>query len=258
MVGELTCLAECGQPVGVVHARGALSLVTAPALRSAVHECLADEPNAVVVDLTETTAESDATLGLVAALARSAIAKAGPSLVLCTPSPRLGEQLGELAVTTDVCVHTRLDDALAYAHHTRPVRRLRRHFTAGLASSGAARSLVGQACLQWEMVDVADRARTIVTELVANAVLHAATDMVVSVANLRHYLHIAVQDGSPRPPRLGGRADLNSHGGAGLLVVDALSTAWGFAPDRGGKTVWATVQTACAGRVREVSARVGG
>ncbi len=62
MVGELTCQAECGQPVGVVRARGVLSLVTAPALRSAVQECLADEPNAVVIDLTEVHAEPDVTL----------------------------------------------------------------------------------------------------------------------------------------------------------------------------------------------------
>ncbi len=244
MDGELTCLAECGQPVGVVRARGTLSLVTAPALRSAVHECLADDPNAVVVDLTATTTDPDAAVCLLSALARSAIAAAGPSIVLCTPSPRLFEQLGELAITQDVSVHTTLTEALEYAYRTRPVRRLRRHFAAGLTSGEAARSLVGQACREWGMVEVVDRARTIVTELVANVVLHAGTDMVVSVADLRHYLHIAVQDGSPRPPRLGGRADASGHGGSGLLVVDALSAAWGFAPGRAGKTVWATVPTA--------------
>lgn len=243
MEGKLTCLAECGQPVGVVRARGALSLVTTPALRSAVHECLADRPNAVVIDLTAASADLDATLGLLTALARAAIASAGPSIVLCTASPRLRDRLGELALTRDLSVHTTMGDALAHAYRTAPVRRLRRRLSLGLTTSEAARSLVGQACLEWQMVDVADRASTIVTELVANAVLHAATDMVVSVADLRHYLHIAVQDGSPCPPRLGGRTEANSHGGAGLLVVDALSAAWGFAPHRLGKTVWATVPT---------------
>jgi anti-anti-sigma regulatory factor len=241
--GELTCQAECGQPVGVVRVRGALSLVTAPALRSAVHQCIVERPNAVVLDLSAMSAEPDATLDLLSALARAAVAAAGPIIVLCAPSPQLGDRLGELAITRHLSVHTNLADALAHAHDTAPVRRLRRRLSLGYSTSDAARNLVDQACLEWGMLGVADRASTIVTELVANAVLHAATDMVVSVADLRHHLHIAVQDGSTRPPRLGGRTDANGYGGSGLLVVDALAAAWGFLPGSGGKTVWATVQT---------------
>jgi anti-anti-sigma regulatory factor len=241
--GELTCLAECGRPVGVVHVRGVLSLATSPALRSAVHECLVDQPNAVVVDLSAISADLDATVGLLATLARAAVASAGPSLVLCAPPSQLCDRLGESAITRHLSVHTNLADALAHAHRTGPVRRLQRRLSAGLATSEAARDLVAQACLRWGHLGVADRASTIVTELVANAILHAATDLVVSVADLRQYLHIAVQDGSPHPPRLGGRADAEVLGGSGLLVVDALAAAWGFVPGRGGKTVWATVQT---------------
>jgi anti-anti-sigma regulatory factor len=241
--GALTCQAECGQPVGVVRVRGVLSLVTAPALRSAVHACLVDRPNAVVLDLSAMSTESDATLDLLSALARAAVAAAGPRMVLCTPSPQFGGRLSELAITGHLSVYTNLADALDHAHGTGPVRRLHRRISPGYSTSEAARNLVDQACLEWGMLGVADRASTIVTELVANAVLHAATDMVVSVADLRHHLHIAVQDGSTRPPRLGGRTDANDHGGYGLLVVDALAAAWGFVPDRTGKTVWATVPT---------------
>jgi anti-anti-sigma regulatory factor/anti-sigma regulatory factor (Ser/Thr protein kinase) len=240
--GELTCLAECGRPVGVVHVRGVLSLATAPALRSAVHECLVDGPNAVVVDLSSVRADLDATVGLLAMLARAAVASAGPSLVLCAPPSPLGDRLGQSAITRHVSVHANLDDALAHAHRTEPVRRMQRRLAADLASSEAARDLVAQACLRWGMLDAAERASTIVTELVANAVLHAGTELVVSVADLRQYLHIAVRDGSPRPPRLGGCADPDRQGGAGLLVIDALAAAWGFVPARDGKTVWATVQ----------------
>jgi anti-anti-sigma regulatory factor len=245
--GELTCLAECGRPVGVVHVRGVLSPATAPALRSAVHECLVDQPNAVVVDLSRTSAEPDDTLGLLTALVRAAVASAGPSLVLCAPPPLLNARLGESAITRHLPVHTNLADALAHAHRTGPVRRLQRRLAAGLAASEAARDLIGQACLRWGMLGIADRATTIVTELVANAILHAATDLVVTVADLRQYLHIAVHDGSPHPPRLGGRAGPNGLGGAGLLVVDALADAWGFVPGRSGKTVWATVRSAASG-----------
>lgn len=250
MDGELTCLAECGRPVGVVHVRGVLSRATAPALRSAVHECLVDRPNAVVVDLSALRADLsalraglEATVGLLAALARGAVASAGPSLVLCAPPSQLCDRLGESAIMRHLSVHTNLADALAHAHRTGPVRRVQRRLAGGLAASEAARDLVRHACLRWGMLAVADRATTIVTELVANAILHAASDLVVTVADLGQYLHIAVHDGSPHPPRLGGRDDSDGPSGAGLLVVDALAAAWGFVPGRTGKTVWATVQS---------------
>jgi anti-anti-sigma regulatory factor len=241
--GELTCQAECGRPVGVVRVRGVLSPVTAPALRSAVHECLVDQPNAVVVDLSATRADLDAALGLLATLARAAVASAGPSIVLCAPSPSLSDRLGETAITRHLSVHSNLTDALDDAHRIAPIRRLGRRLAAGETASDAARDLLCQACLQWGMLDIADRACTIVTELVANAVLHATTDLVVSIADLRHHLHIAVLDGSPQPPRLGGGGGPDGQGGAGLRVVDALAAAWGWVPGRGGKTVWATVRT---------------
>jgi anti-anti-sigma regulatory factor len=242
--GELTCLAECGKPVGVIRVQGVLSPVTAPALRSAMHQCLADQPNAVVVDLSALNADTDHTVDMLSALARAAVAAAGPSIVLSAPSPRLSDRLSAAAITRHLSIHPNLTDALDHAHRTGPVRRLRRRLSAGFATSEAARDLVGQACLQWAMLGIADRATTIVTELVANAVLHADTEMVVSVADLRQYLHIAVQDGSRRTPRLGGRIDADGHGGSGLLVVEALAAAWGFLPSRTGKTVWATVPTA--------------
>jgi anti-anti-sigma regulatory factor/anti-sigma regulatory factor (Ser/Thr protein kinase) len=207
-----------------------------------VHECLADRPNAVVVDLSAVNADSDGGLDLLSALARAAVASAGPSIVLSVPSPRLSARLSATAITRHLSVHPNLADALAQAHRTAPVRRLSRRFAAGLATSEAARALVAQACLQWAMLGVADRATTIVTELVANAVLHADTDLTVSVADLPYYLHIAVRDGCHRAPRLGGRADANAPSGSGLLVVEALAAAWGYVPDRAGKTVWATVQ----------------
>jgi anti-anti-sigma regulatory factor/anti-sigma regulatory factor (Ser/Thr protein kinase) len=241
--GELTCQAECGRPVGVVRVRGVLSPVTVPALRSAVHECLVDQPNAVVVDLSATRTELDAALGLLSTLAQAAVASAGPSIVLCAPSPQLSDRLGEGAITRHLSVHTNLTDALDHAHQTAPVRRLRRRLAAGVAASDGARDLVCQACLQWGMLDIADRACTVVTELVANAVLHATTDLVVSVADLRHHLHIAVRDSSPLLPRLGGGNSPDGQGGAGLLVVDALAAAWGCVPGHGGKSVWATIRT---------------
>jgi anti-anti-sigma factor len=239
--GELICHAECGRPVGVVRARGVLSRRTAPALRAAVHECLADQPDAVVVDLTDLTAERDAGLGFLAALARAAVAYAGVTVVLCTPSSQLRKTFDQLGVTRQLPVCGSLTEAMALANQSSPARRIRRRLPPGPAAGQAARDLLVTACQRWQVEHVVDRMATILTELVANAVLHAGTDLVLSVAVSGGRLYVAVHDRSPRPPHLGGGDDPDTGGGSGLLVVDALAEAWGFAPTVGGKVVWASV-----------------
>jgi anti-anti-sigma factor len=240
--GELICQAECGRPVGIVRARGVLSRRTAPSLRAAVHECLADQPDAVVVDLTDLVTERDAGLGFLAALARAAVAYAGVSILLCTPSPQLRETFDQLGVTRQLPVCASLAEALDLAGRSTPARRMRRRLPPGPAAGQAARDLLVTACQQWQVEHVVDRMATILTELVANAVLHAGTELVVSVSVSGGHLYVAVHDRSPRPPHLGGGDDPETGGGSGLLVVDALAEAWGFAPTVRGKVVWASVE----------------
>ena len=242
MGGELICRVECGGPVGVVHATGVLSRQTGPALRAAVHECLADQPDAVVVDLTELTTERDAGLGFLAALARAAVAYAGVSILLCTPSPHLRETFDQLGVTRHLPVCASLAEAMALAHKWSPARRVRRRLPPGPAAGQAARDLLTTACRRWGIDDVVDRMATILTELVANAVLHAGTELVLSVAAANGHLYVAVHDGSPKLPHMGGGDEPDAGGGSGLLVVDALAEAWGFAPTASGKVVWASVE----------------
>jgi anti-sigma regulatory factor (Ser/Thr protein kinase) len=81
-------------------------------------------------------------------------------------------------------------------------------------------------------------ARVVVTELAANAVLHAGSDFTVSIHGDASRLRIAVRDGSraipaPQEPsahRLSGR---------GLVLVSALARRWGVEPLPDGKVVWA-------------------
>jgi anti-anti-sigma factor len=238
--GELICRAECGRPVGVVRASGVLSRHTTPALRAAVHECLAEKPDAVVVDLTELSTERDAGLGFLAAMARAAVAYAGVRILLCTPSAELRETFDQLGVTRQLPVCASLAEAMAVAHQSSPARRARRRLPAGSVAGQAGRDLLVMMCQKWAIEDVVDRMATILTELVANAVLHAGTELVLSVSVSGGHLYVAVHDGSSQPPRLGG--DEGTGGGSGLLVVDALAEAWGFTPTAHGKVVWASVE----------------
>ncbi|MEU4623257.1 ATP-binding protein [Actinoplanes sp. NPDC023801] len=110
----------------------------------------------------------------------------------------------------------------------------------------AARSLVARACDRWQLPHLRHDAALVVSELASNAVLHAGTDLVVTVVRTGPGLLLAVRDGDTRYPRLheppgeDSAAALQEQG-RGLLLVHAVVPAWGAMPARGGKVVWATV-----------------
>lgn len=105
------------------------------------------------------------------------------------------------------------------------VRRARR-FTSGLLS-------------RWGRDDMRDAALTVVSELVANAIVHARSTSELRIAQAEGVLHIEVTDfGSGAPvPRI---SSTEEEHGRGLLLVSALSAAWGMhGLSDGGKVVWA-------------------
>ena len=111
------------------------------------------------------------------------------------------------------------------------------------SSAAAARRLVVSACGTWDLQALSDDISLIVTELVANAIRHAGTDIEVSLRRADLGLRLEVRDGSVRPLRP--RAALSSdEGGRGLLLVDALSTRYGVQGEPDGKRVWVELQPA--------------
>ena len=91
------------------------------------------------------------------------------------------------------------------------------------------------------MLDVADDALLLVTELVTNALLHGAGPLIVSVECVEHGVRVLVRDGSPVLPQQR-RAAPEDEGGRGLALLAELSHAWGARPaddQHGpGKVVW--------------------
>lgn len=92
--------------------------------------------------------------------------------------------------------------------------------------------------------DAQDRVRTLVSELVSNVVLHAATASVVTVRDDRDVITVLVTDGSGAPVRTR-RTTTDNATGRGLAMVQALSADHGsHGSDRigpAGKTIWFTV-----------------
>ena len=107
-------------------------------------------------------------------------------------------------------------------------------------SAAVARKLTTERCLEWGTLSVCSDLALVVTELVANAVRHAGTDITVRLLRLGDGVRVEVADGSSRPlrPRSATVAD---EGGRGLLLVDALSTRYGVEAERHGKLVWAEI-----------------
>jgi DNA-binding response OmpR family regulator len=119
-------------------------------------------------------------------------------------------------------------------------RRLARsaQFEAISESPRAARGFIEALCEEWGYVGLVDTAKLVVSELVTNAVVHAASSCDVRVAAHEGLLRIEVEDhslASPEPQPF----DTEALGGRGLFLIAALSEAWGVDPVEGGKVVWA-------------------
>ncbi len=110
-------------------------------------------------------------------------------------------------------------------------------FPGDRTSASQARRFVDGALEAWKRSEFAERARLLVSELVTNAVLHAGTPLDVVVRLRTDRLRVEVRDGSSRLPERKHYA-VSASTGRGLLLVEALATAWGTEEAGDGKVVW--------------------
>ncbi|MGO8863384.1 MAG: SpoIIE family protein phosphatase [Acidimicrobiales bacterium] len=85
--------------------------------------------------------------------------------------------------------------------------------------------------------DVAECAALLTSELVTNAVLHAATPLTVTLHLMADRIRVDVADGSPVIPSIKNYA-ADAATGRGLTLFDTLAQIWGVQPVEGGKIVW--------------------
>jgi anti-anti-sigma factor len=240
--GDLQASIERRGDATVVRLGGVLDVDTSPSLRSAVLGCLAAEPSVIVLDVADLRHRDDVALTVLPALAQHAAAWPGSAMTLAAASPRLASALDRMAVARLVPLFPTTDAALAHPTGVVPGERMRVILPPLLDATAAARHLVGRGCRRWGAARVRDIAELVVTELVSNVLRHAGTEMEVGVARHRRLLHLSVRDHSAAPPRPGGGGDMLREDGRGLLVVGALTHAWGCTPVPDGKVVWATLR----------------
>jgi Histidine kinase-like ATPase domain len=130
---------------------------------------------------------------------------------------------------------------------------------------GLTRLFVGVYLRKWSLEAVTDIAELVASEIVTNAIkatglsqqpadyaaLHDADvgRVITRLCWLESSLVIETWDGEQRPPVQSSPVDLDE-GGRGLMLVTALTTAWGHYPSGNGKVVWAEIAIPTATRTR--------
>ena len=111
------------------------------------------------------------------------------------------------------------------------------HLPPSRESPRAARRFVQGILPGWGCADVLDSVTLLVSELVGNAVMHARSEIEVSVRLGTDRLRVDVIDRSTAVPRRRS-AGSEDQTGRGSDLVEVLATAWGVSGRPDGKSVW--------------------
>lgn len=114
-------------------------------------------------------------------------------------------------------------------HDLRAVRDVRRFLHQFTVSRG------------WDTIS--DDLELAATEVVTNALVHADSEVDIRLREYGDRIRVEVRDSDPRPPMpmpitLSETVNTSSEHGRGLIIVEALASAWGNSPSGRGKTVW--------------------
>ncbi|OJF10291.1 ATP-binding protein [Couchioplanes caeruleus] len=238
---ETEVCAEGGRLVVVFS--GHLELLNVSEVRTQLLKCLAEQPDALLLDISALDVREPLALAVFAAVARQAERWPGIPVLLCGPRSGTRQSL-HLAAYKQLLVFASLDAARAVLDDDRRVRpSLSDELLPVRGAARQARNIATEACLRWDLPHLVAPASLIASELVSNVVDHAHTMMTLRVTLRRRYLQIAVRDGSSEPPMLPTRPSPTAPGGRGLILVNASAHAWDWLPCAGGKVVWASLAT---------------
>jgi anti-sigma regulatory factor (Ser/Thr protein kinase)/ABC-type transporter Mla MlaB component len=165
-------------------------------------------------------------------------------LAVAGPNPTMAALLVSSRVAERVPVHPDVATAAAHLDERPELVRSWWHFDVDARAPGQARGHVRRVCGRWTVDEEArEAAEIVVTELVTNAVEHAASASVVEAERRAHSFRLTVRDFDVAPLPAAHLPDPTSPRGRGLAMVAAVAGAWGVDAHRDGKTVWAELTT---------------
>jgi hypothetical protein len=237
MSSDVRHLVDRGQAFPLVRLTGVLDGDAVGPARSALLDVLADQPEAVVVDVAELAGPNTHAAAMLRGVLDDTRDWPGSHLMLSGSTDAAAWRSCGWPVWPD--------PAAAFAALGAPDDRGHRSGLDLEPEVGAARrsrELITEACARWDQPDLAGNACIVATELVNNVVAHARTPMRFLLAFADDTMSVAVRDGSPTIPRFTGPVAATSYGGRGLLLIDAVSSQWGHIALDDGKVVWARLR----------------
>jgi len=104
-------------------------------------------------------------------------------------------------------------------------------------SPAVARAFVRSTLREWGYVGLIDEVVLAVSEIVTNAVVHAASPSSLVIVDYEGVLHVRLRDDDVEAPVLR-HSDVDSTNGRGMVLVDGLAERWGVERASEGKVVW--------------------
>lgn len=234
---NVRCLVQTDQPYPVLRLVGDLDEESAQPVCSALVTALAEQPEALIVDVSQLRVTDPVALAALADVALQAADWSITHVVLCDP-------VGDVATVWDgagltACPST--EAAVARLGAPGAAQRLSLELEPAVGAARRARELVTEGCVRWNLPELVGPGCIAVTEMVNNVVQHVKTPMTVYLAARDGALAVAVRDGSDHQPRYGGPVPPTSYGGRGLLLIDSVARRWGTVGVQDGKVVWAVI-----------------
>jgi len=225
---------------------GRLTMAHVSQVRVRLLKCLAEQPPALLVDLSGLVVEDRMALTVFTAVARQAARWPGTPILLFAAGAHTSAML-DAAAYRRIPRFPSLDAALEYlarGGHAMPTIAETLLPVAGAARHS--RNLATEACARWNVPELTAAASLVCSELISNVIDHARTMMTLRLSLGSRFFFIAVRDGSavePRPaPALPGAPR-----GRGLQIIAVTAHSWGCLPANDGKVVWASLRVGTAG-----------
>lgn len=227
-MSALVCLIKQVYPVAMVTLAGTMDDRSMIESGLVLRDCLAALPAAVVVDAEALRVVGDRPVAWLRQIFQDAAVWPGVPLLFVDPQGVCGG--------LDVPCHDTVVAASAVATMVQEPAKMTVTLPPKAVSCAAARELVTEACDSWGKPNFVQVGQLVASELVANGVVHARTELSLTVRD-HDGLQISVGDGDPRFAAPGG-ADGR---GTGLEIVAGLARNWGCLPTSTGKVVWANL-----------------